>query len=96
MRTLVVAALLALAACHPSVPQVGDPDAGTDPIEHDGAVPDAEPPAPVAAPGTAMETVSAAGHVTADGYALDVQLGGMTRGAAVTGTTTLDTAPVLH
>jgi hypothetical protein len=96
MRNLLLAALLALAACHPSVPSAGDPDAAM-PGDDDAAPPDAAPDAaPIQAPGTAMETVSAAGHVTTGAYALDLQLGGMTRGAAVTGTTTLDTVPVLH
>ncbi|MCE9575723.1 MAG: hypothetical protein K8W52_21415 [Deltaproteobacteria bacterium] len=95
MRTPALLAALALAACNPSVPHGGDFDAA--PAVTIDAAPDANvDAAPIAPPSTAMETVSAAGHLTAGAYAFDVQLGGATRAAATRGTTALDTAPVLH
>jgi hypothetical protein len=91
LRHFAFGALLALAACHPSVPEAGQPDAGTVPPTPD-AMPDSQP----LPPPTAMETVSAAGHLTAGTFTLDVQLGGMTRSSASAADYGLDTAPVLH
>ena len=101
MRTLLAAALLALAACHPSLP---DPGTGDDTaVPPDARIPDAEipdveppPPPPIEPPGTAMETVSAAGHLTRGADTFDVQLGGVSRATSATPDATLDTAPVLH
>jgi hypothetical protein len=92
MRTLCLAAFLALAACHPSVPEQAT-DAGV-PDQPIDAAPDATPP--VKPPSTAMDTMSAAGHLTAGAYTLDVQLGGMTRSSATAADYGLDSNPVLH
>jgi hypothetical protein len=97
MRTLLFAAALALAACHPSVPEPGTP---TDAMPADSEPPPDVPPdaaPPVEPPSTAMETVAGAGAMSATGgYTLDVQLGGMTRAQAASADDTLDTSPVLH
>jgi hypothetical protein len=97
MRKLIFAAALALAACHPSVPEPGAP---TDGMPADSAPPPDVPPdtpPPVEPPTTAMETMAGAGALSAPGgYTLDVQLGGMTRAQAASADDTLDTSPVLH